>query len=377
VDEDKTGTIMEMTEMTETTENGTTTTSLAGADSGALTNEGSGLYCGLNTLMKRANIPTMVRLAELSFVNRNALTKLAQGTARLLNPHHLASLCRVLDCEIGELLQVPRHDIWDVARRTRSAVIHLPSRSLDDWGRVVDPADLKYAVDREYIGIWDFHAVTTVSAYLRSICTGIEVLFDIDQSGPRLAGAASKGSELSYLGDGRLHVLVGSPASSDLSEDLVSALYGVASCTPELHGAFPLNFDWPHHRSVISSFGRTAVGKECGIVDSKTREFVARRTFIDHGPGEDCAMVVTSRTLHQGGDEGMIIACLGHSGPGTFAAAQAVTRPGIAVQLYPSEPDVPVMRAIQAEYTRPDLPTHRDNRKLKSWELVDREEVEA
>ena len=75
---------------------------MAGDDDGP-----SGIHCRLDELLAERGM-TLARLSELVGVSVVNLSVLKNDRARAIRYSTLASICRVLDCEVGELLVVDR-----------------------------------------------------------------------------------------------------------------------------------------------------------------------------------------------------------------------------------------------------------------------------
>ena len=75
---------------------------MAGDDDGP-----SGIHCRLDELLAERGM-TLARLSELVGVSVVNLSVLKNDRARAIRYSTLASICRVLDCEVGELLVVRR-----------------------------------------------------------------------------------------------------------------------------------------------------------------------------------------------------------------------------------------------------------------------------
>jgi putative transcriptional regulator len=65
--------------------------------------EASGIHCRLDELLAERDM-TLTRLSELVGVSVVNLSVLKNDRARAIRYSTLAAICRVLDCEVGDLL---------------------------------------------------------------------------------------------------------------------------------------------------------------------------------------------------------------------------------------------------------------------------------
>jgi hypothetical protein len=174
------------------------------------------------------------------------------------------------------------------------------------------------------------------------------------------------------------HLIIGSPISNRLCEEIICRMYGVPAFDPHSRHCFPYGHSWESGKEVRSSFGWRGHGKQVGIAELPSNKIVAPCNLVASGHGNDGSLVASYRRLEpcavrEGGapDERIIICLSGHSGPGTLAAAEIATDPACAAELYPAAFKTPRMRAVAATYNRPATETPYDNR-----ELIDRRLIE-
>jgi len=333
------------------------------------------LNCNLKRLIEEGDVSTCGELAEKLGVSRGAIENLVNGKAKSISFELAGAICEHFGVTMDALLEVPKNDLWATVRRVGRVVIHLASRSFERDPGEEQEKDSERTVDREYLGTWDVLAKNALIEHIRGLGNYIEIREEIhaDQGGN---GGVLDGDRLVSVCDGAVHFLVGSPAASYHTEEIVSAMYGVPPRTPGVNGSFPYDFVWGPHRDVRSSFAWETTDDLCGIIDPNTTDMVAERTFVgeEGGVGLDCGLIVTYRVSKartpDGYGEGLVIGLLGLSGPGTMAAARVATRAIDAPKLYPDNTDSPAMRVVQAQYTRPEEKTRRDNRQLKTCKLV-------
>lgn len=66
----------------------------------------TGVEIRLLEMMGKNNIRTIQELHELSGISRTIISDLLNGNKRSIRLDTIEKLCRALDCEIGELIQI-------------------------------------------------------------------------------------------------------------------------------------------------------------------------------------------------------------------------------------------------------------------------------
>jgi len=344
------------------------------------------LRCNILRLMERENLrnPMDFRRAAAARgfpVNRARVRELIAGTARKISLEDMAIYTEVLRCTVGELFERVEESIWNVVPTSRMVRIHLASRTMPDQSpdvrANVSEEDLSLLVDREHLGVWDVQAAAIILAHVYSVASDAIVQIYVHPYGIDDGYFRPGEDEVYGLCDGAVHVLIGSPAASTFTERVVSSLYGVAPYAPRDDGRFPYRIAWPAERDVRSSFGLELPEDARGIVAAGDDRPLAERTLVASGEGHDAALLLTHRFSmnavtgsRRGHTEGALIGALGISGPGTLAAASALTSRRYRGELYPAATHAPLMRALRVTYSREGNGGGRDDRKLQSWELL-------
>ena len=344
------------------------------------------LQCNILRLMERENLRNpmdFLRAAERRgfSVNRSRVKELMLGTTKKIALEDMAIYAEVLRCTIGELFERVEASVWNVVATSGVVRIHLASRTMSDQPPAthagISPEDLGLLVDREYLGVWDVQAAAIVLAHVYSVASDADVQIYVHPYGIDDGYFRAGENEACALCDGVVHVLIGSPAASTFTERVVSSLYGVAPYVRCDDGPFPYRIAWPPERDVRSSFGLELPDNARGIVAASEHRPLAERTLVTSGKGYDGALLLTHRFGRsevrgpgRGLTEGALIGALGISGPGTLAAARALTSRRYRGELYPAATGVPLMRALRATYSREGSGGGRDDRKLQTWELL-------
>lgn len=333
------------------------------------------LRCRLHEIMAARGIK-FDELQKKTRVDRNALSALRKNTWNSINRRNLAALCAALDVRLDELFELIPEDIWAPIKMRREVTIHYGSRAIMETaqpGRAGEKTQV-----RQFIGVWDRRACKLISECLHQSCPDIRVREVEHITGQHGFDPDVDESALRVFREGN-HVLVGSPIANGFVEQVVCGAYDVAPGTPKMRGTFPYGFVWEPGHGVRSSFGWDGVGNDFGIWSNLTGKLVASRTFETDGEGQDCALIlvyrIASPTANHGSAwtdaERVIIAILGHSGPGTYAATQLAVDESSAVGLFPSAAGKPLMRAVRSTYSCSPVTPPRDNRQVTSRELVD------
>lgn len=71
--------------------------------------EGTGIHCRLDDLLTERGM-TLTRLSELVGVTVVNLSILKNDRARAIRFSTLRAICRALDCEVGDLLELDDHE---------------------------------------------------------------------------------------------------------------------------------------------------------------------------------------------------------------------------------------------------------------------------
>lgn len=344
------------------------------------------LQCNILRLMERENLRhpmDFYRAAERKgfTVNRSRVKDLMVGTAKRISLEDMAIYAEVLRCTIGDLFERVEASIWNVVATSGVVRIHLASRTMSERAPElradISPDDLALLVDREYLGVWDVQAAAVVLAHVYSVASGARVQIHVHPYGIENGYFQPGENEIDRLCDGIVHVLIGSPAASTFTERVVSSLYGVTPYVRRDDGPFPYRIAWPPARDVRSSFGLELPDNGRGIVEGSADRPLAERTLVTSGKGYDGALLLTHRFARneiwgsmRDRTEGALIGALGISGPGTLAAAIALTSRRHRGELYPAATGAPLMRALRATYSREGNGGGRDDRKLQAWELL-------
>lgn len=336
------------------------------------------LRCNLRDIMDQRGI-TVSALHDASHVGVATIIDLRRNTWKQIRQRSLAALCATLNVTLDELFELIPEDIWAPIKMSREVTIHYGSRALPD---PPDSPDGKVGPVRQFIGVWDQRAINLISDYLHESCPDVRVRHEEHITGDHGFDPVVRDAAQRVFHEGN-HVLIGSPVANGFAEQVICHAYDVAPGAGAMQDRFPYGFVWESNRGVSSSFGREDDGNEIGIWSTGTGKLVAKRTAVRSGKGEDCALILVYRTWQppsrrsRGGDnERVVIALLGHSGVGTYAATQLAIDPVRAVGLFPTEKKKPLMRAVRATYNCYPVTPPRDNRQVTSGELV-REPNEA
>jgi DNA-binding Xre family transcriptional regulator len=319
---------------------------------------------------------TVDKLHRISGVGREAIVALRKNTWKQVSRTALARICGVLDIGLDQLLELIPEDIWAPIRTSREVTVHYGSRALT--GVQVAGSSDEARQFRQFVGVWDLRSINLISEYLRQWGVDIRVRLEEHVTGPERGFDPSVREAVRRLFHEGNHVLIGSPIANQFAEEAVCHAYKVTPYAPQMRQGFPYGFVWESARGVVSSFGWESVGKEIGIASTSTGKLVAWRTPSGDGEGKDCALILVYRILQplvrrsSGGDEErVIIAILGHSGVGTYAAAELAIDPVWGPSLYPRERGKPFMGVVQATCTSSAANPPRDTREVTRWTLVD------
>ncbi|RMD81715.1 MAG: XRE family transcriptional regulator [Candidatus Dadabacteria bacterium] len=335
-----------------------------------------GIYIRLAELMAEKGI-TVRELERLSGVSHTTISRLRRGWAKSIEFEHLAQICRVLGVTPGDVIVYHALDIWYPICLQGSVTIHLGSSALPDT--LEGPVDAGKGF-RETVGSFDVYSFAELTEFIGSFEQRVQVRVALCPTGEGDTFAQlHKGTATSILEEGGCHIILASPKANSLAEEVVCAAYGVPPFSRGVAESFPLAFAYDESRqnAMRSSLATFVPADRCGIVDTETHELVAHRSQPNNDTADDCGLVFVQRTpvpaakrRHGDEDEGIVIALLGHGGPGTLGAARVLTSPEAAAALYPDELGEPRLYAIRAKYHTGTSDTPRDNRRLLSCSLV-------
>lgn len=337
------------------------------------------VHCRLKELIARRNI-SMADLSRRTGIDEGQLRKLHDGAWKSIKGWQMGRLLDELGCNtLDQLFVALDDDIWAPIRVRREMTIHFGSSSFPEVAG--DRSLLQGGALRESIGYWDLRAFFAIGEYVSRLGGVDDLKFRAHPTDMMGQGAVEE-----VFRDGN-HLLLGSPVANPVVEGVVSRAFDVPPNSAVMRERFPYNFVWDAAVHRVSSFGVIAqAGEEMGILSTRTRQLVARRTLVTHesgAAGHDCALIVTHliRAPREGGArrrapepdaggarERIIIAILGHSGPGTLAGAEAIIDPKCRGELYPAAPAHTRMRVVSATYVR-QAPGVRDSRSLTHWKL--------
>lgn len=317
-------------------------------------------------------------LMKLSGVGRQPIAALRKNQWERVTRDVLGNICGALGITLDELFVLYEEDIWFPIRLHRDVTIHIGSNSFPTPPKPGEPVS-PTTLDPQSIGAWDFRAFRVITKHLAKLGRDITVRSQEHEAGIDQGYDASLADVVDEMFSAGDHVVIGSPVANPIAEEVVCRMFGVAPYTTSKRDAFPFGFVWDSRRGIAqSSFGWQGIGADFGIAATRTGKLVARRTSVVQGEGDDCALIVTYRVWQepkhrrQGrDDERMVIAILGYSGAGTYAAAKVATDPRYASALYPSTHSTPLMRVVGAKYTRPATQSTRDTRRVTGQFLVD------
>lgn len=325
-------------------------------------------HCWLKEILEERKV-TPNELTLAAKVPSITIKALQTNQLQSVSLDDLGKIAAALGIGIDRLVCVYPENIWLPIVLRREVTIHLGADSFVD--RFETPSgEGASGIDRLMMGFWDVQAASEICRYLNRL--GVNVNVDLrvhlaDEEGDPVGDAFKKGN----------HIILGSPVANRFCEGLVAGVFGAASSDPQQRSRFPYEFVWGAKRARKSSFGRVANDGKLGIGCTRTGNLVAPRTLVSEGQGEDCALVVAHRVALRNEErfaghnlERVVLAFVGHSGPGTLAAARVAMAEDAAAELYPSRPERPLMGVVRAIYERPSS-TKRDNRKLVTQALVD------
>lgn len=332
------------------------------------------LYNRLGQIMENKHLNQKM-LAEKSNLSTRTISRILHGNVESIDFDTLEKLCRALGVQPGEIFCIDLSTIWTRARKIGAAVTHIASGVCPKC----TASSAAGALDgrREACGRWDVIATYEMTALIAAQA-GIKVEEHMHSNATFPTGPLQPGLP-HFTRDGRVHVIFGSPASNKFAEEVIAReIYGVPPGSPANIEVFPYALVFPKGH-VVSAFSIDGELDKCGIIDTRTRQLVAHRTFVPEGGGcgQDCALLIVMRTRPLNLDtsdpsdgEGMIICCCGHSGPATLACTRILADPQYAAELFPKAVGKPIMRVVTAEYVRPSSTKLADIRELTSYELL-------
>jgi len=339
------------------------------------------VHCRLKELMaeRRLGVDELHLRARIA---KETISLLRGNRSKAVSMRAIARLCAVLGVGIGELFEVLPEDLWLPIRLAKEVTVHFGSRAVTapQPVRGEDPA----MISCQFVGSWDFRAFQCLSEHLMGLDRDIRVRFKEHITGAgRGIDPAVRASAQSIF-EGGNHIVIGSPIANQFTEEVVCHAYGVAPYNPQMRTAFPYGFQWDDRRPVRSSFGWQGNRKHVGIAALPSNEIVAPHVLVPEGEGTDGALILVYRVFQPlaqrqvGDDDERIVICLlGHSGPGTVAAARLATDPEFAAGLYPASRKLPRMRAVACKYFREPGAKYDDNREVTSVSLIPETESPA
>jgi DNA-binding Xre family transcriptional regulator len=316
---------------------------------------------------------TIDALRKAAGVGQDAIVALRRNSWKKVSRHTLEAICATLDIDLDELFERIPEDIWTPIKMSREVTIHHGSRAFVETS---DSMNGGASQVRQFVGVWDMRAMKLISEFLHRSCPDIRVRQEEHITGERGFDPEVREAADRVFQAGN-HVLIGSPIANGFVEKVVCHAYEATPGAAAMRDRFPYGFVWESGRNVRSSFGWENIGDESGIWSTRTGKLVARRTTVASGEGDDCALILVYRIPQpparrsNGDDERVIIAILGHSGVGTYAATELATDAGRCAGLYPPERRKPLMRVVSAKYSCCPVTPPRDNREVIHQELVD------
>jgi len=333
------------------------------------------VHCRLKELMAAHRIG-VDELHKRARVSKETISQLRGNRSKGMSNRTIARLCAFFGVRIGDLFEVLPEDLWLPMRLTKEVTIHFGSRALTT-PQLVDDTD-PATISCQFIGSWDFRAFQCISEHLSGLDRDIRVHLREHITGAgRGIDPAVKASAQSIFESGN-HIVIGSPIANQFTEEVVCHAYDVPPYNPKMRSTFPYGFQWDRRgRLTYSSFGWQGPRRQFGIAALPSGEIVAPHVLVSEGEGTDGALILVYRVFQPpvqrqvGDDDERIIICLlGHSGPGTLAAAQLATNPEYAAGLYPASRKLPRMRAVSCTYFREPGANFEDNRKVTSVKLI-------
>jgi DNA-binding Xre family transcriptional regulator len=326
----------------------------------------------LSELMAERGIEHVTDLAERACVSRNAIGALKNGTWQRVDRETLTRLCGALDATVGDLFVTEPADIWFPIRLRGEVTIHLGSisKAVPRAGGQLVPCE---RIEPQLVGYWDVRSLSYLMEHLARLAPRVTIRLR-----EHMSGSDSRGrTRVDELFEGGNHIILGSPLVNPIAEEVVCRCYKVAPRMVSPAAEIPYWFSWQSWQSVASSFGESGEGRKLGVVRSRDRTMVARRTVVKEGRGEDCGLLLSyrrrlppARRQYGRDDECIIIAILGHSGCGTLAGTWSACEPEVAARLYPSERNTPLLRTFRAGYLRSASSSSLDNREPFPGELL-------
>ena len=317
-------------------------------------------------------------LADLCGLAPRTIANYAYNKLKHPSLEILARIAAALGVPTSSLYE--EHDLVDLRsgiRQCTQTVVHKSSRTFREALQLPQSENVYENFLLEFISSWDDDAGQIACDFMNELqrrCTFARHVYD-----PKNAPGTPHIDIDRELRNGSCHICIASPATSSFAETVVAYLYGVPPYRPDHASVFPYVFVWPKHRRVVSAFGRDASNGECGIWSRDEGRMVAHYELLKQGNpqarAKDGGLIVVSRVpvlgrAPSGTGEGLVIALLGLSGPGTVACMQVLRDLKNALELYPPEIGKPIMRAVTCTYGRSGLGTARDDRFLDGWELL-------
>jgi len=268
------------------------------------------------------------------------------------------SFSELIEIRTSHLLSILAPKLQNI--EPRRVVFHVASTMQEPVRGSTGSAREGAGINRERCGVWDIRATSYMMREMFRQFRYIEP--DLIDSASDIDARRIEEDAKELLKRTRteriLRVIVGSTLASGISEGVVASAFGQTPfvSTEASRAAFPYTVQWISECAPDSAFGLAVDDPaKAGIVDTRTGKLVARFELVGDGEGEDCALIMALRSLDPtdpSRDGGVLLVLLGYGGPATFVAARMSVDPNYAHELYPPEPDVPLMRAVRVTYKR-------------------------
>jgi DNA-binding Xre family transcriptional regulator len=303
------------------------------------------------------------------------LSVLMKNTWSEIRRWEIAVLCAVLNLQPSDLFQVYAQSLFYGPQVRGNLTVHVASSSFPD---PLTCPGAPQSIDRSCISIWDLRAFELISNYAAEL--GIQTKLQIHL--PTASDHKYSPVQLKQMFRDGSHVFLGSPLTSNLTEQVVACMHDATPFDSGKQDRFRYSFVWHQSRARSSSFGFPSPNGDLapGIYDNRRGGLLIERSYSEFGGGTDCGLIITYREPvdrrfwpNKGTfTENTIVVLAGHGGPGTLAAAHILCDSENDDALYPKEQEEPLMRAVQAKVWRAQdrLSVSFDNRELNSFSLI-------